>query len=167
MNHLKKTIDFLLARLIITIFSILLVCVVIQVLARWMGINSTFTDEAARFMFIWVGLFGASLAHGQKRHLAIDLLTSKLKGNRKRISDITIHILVIIFAVTVMIYGGGKALLNTQGQVSSVMHIPMWIIYLAIPLNGLAISFYSYYDLLVIFSKKPTTSTEVDNIMDI
>ncbi|WP_182076996.1 TRAP transporter small permease subunit [Deefgea sp. CFH1-16] len=40
------------------------------------------------------------------------------------------------------------AMLNTQGQVSSAMHIPMWIIYLAIPLNGLAITFYSLNDLL-------------------
>ncbi|MBM5575360.1 TRAP transporter small permease subunit [Deefgea sp. CFH1-16] len=47
-----------------------------------------------------------------------------------------------------MVMGGYMAMLNTQGQVSSAMHIPMWIIYLAIPLNGLAITFYSLNDLL-------------------
>lgn len=156
MEYLKKGLDFVLSRLIILIFVVLLLCVIWQVLARWMGVNSTFTDEAARFMFIWAGLFGAALGHGQKRHLAIDLFTSKLEGNRKKVSDLTIHFLVIVFAVLVMVYGGGMAMSNTKGQVSSVMNIPMWFIYLAIPLNGLAIAFYSFYDLVALLTGKST-----------
>ncbi|QKJ67941.1 TRAP transporter small permease [Deefgea piscis] len=148
MELIKRCLDFVLSKLIIFLFSMLLICIIWQVLARWMGVNSTFTDEGARFIFIWVGLFGASLAHGQKRHLAIDLLTSRLSGRRKVWSDRLIHCLVIVFSVSVMVMGGYMAMLNTQGQVSSAMHIPMWIIYLAIPLNGLAITFYSLNDLL-------------------
>lgn len=156
MEYIKRGLDVVLSKLIILIFVILLLCVIWQVLARWFGVNSTFTDEAARFMFIWAGLFGAALGHGQKRHLAIDLFTSKLTGNSKKISDLMIHFLVIVFALCVMVYGGGMAMSNTKGQVSSVMNIPMWFIYLAIPLNGIAIAFYSFYDLVALLTGKST-----------
>lgn len=148
MGFVKTGLDYLLEKMIIGIFTALLACVVWQVLARWMGINSTFTDEAARFMFIWAGLFGASLAHGQKRHLAIDLFTRKLTANKKKCSEVFIHLLVILFSTFVMVIGGYMAMLNAGSQISSAMHIPMWIVYLAIPLNGLAISFYSLHDLI-------------------
>ncbi len=153
MESLRKNLDFVLSQLTIGIFVVLLLCVVWQVLARWMGVESTYTDEAARFMFIWAGLFGAALGHGQKRHLAIDLLTNKLTGHKKAVSDAVIHILVILFAGSVMIYGGTKVIFNTQGQLSAVMQIPIWIIYLAIPINGAAIVFYSFYDLLQLLIK--------------
>jgi TRAP-type C4-dicarboxylate transport system permease small subunit len=148
MHCLKNGLNYLLAKMIICIFTTLLACVVWQVLARWMGVNSTFTDEAARFMFIWAGLFGASLAHGQKRHLAIDLFTRKLTANRKKYSEIFIHLLTISFSVFVMVIGGYMAMLNAANQMSSAMHLPMWIVYLAIPVNGLIISFYSMNDLI-------------------
>lgn len=151
MNFIKKIVDYFLSRIILIIVTCLLICVIWQVIARWFGINSTYTDEIARFLFIWSGLFGASLAHGQGRHLAIDLLTSKLTNKSKKFSDILISILVIVFAFTVMVYGGGKAMLNTQGQISAVMGIPVWMIYLAIPLNGLFIIFYSTNDLIKLF----------------
>ncbi|GBU09023.1 C4-dicarboxylate ABC transporter permease [Gammaproteobacteria bacterium] len=160
MRLIRQILDFVLSKLTIFIFIVLLFCVIWQVLARWLSITSTFTDEAARFMFIWVGLFGAALGHGQGRHLAIDLFTGKLSGHKKLLSNIIIHLLVIGFSASIMIYGGGMAMLKTQGQLSPVMQIPMWIIYIAIPFNGVAIAFYSFYDLFGLFCNRLISKKE-------
>lgn len=154
MNNIRKIIDYALSKMIFIIMIGLISCVVWQVIARWFSINSTYTDEMARFLFIWSGLFGAALAHGQGRHLAIDLLTSRLKNKSKYVSEIIISILVIIFAASIMVYGGGKSMLNTQGQISAVLGVPMWSIYIAIPLNGLFIMFYSISDLIKLFKNE-------------
>lgn len=152
MQLLKQSIDKALASFLVFIFFLLVICVIWQVLARWFGISSLFTDEAARYMFIWVGLFGAAYAHGLHRHLAVDLLITALKGKTRQSLQFVLHGLVIAFASTVMVYGGGKLLLNTftNGQITPTLQIPMWIIYLSLPASGALITFYSLYDLLLL-----------------
>lgn len=39
---------------------------------------SSFTEELARYLFIWIGILGAAYASGQQTHLAIDILPPKL-----------------------------------------------------------------------------------------
>ncbi len=159
MQLLKKIIDKLLSNFLVLIFFLLLICVIWQVLARWMGISSLFTDEAARYMFIWVGLFGAAYAHGLHRHLAVDILLRALRGNAQRRLQMILHLMIILFALMTMVYGGSMLLFNTftNGQITPTLQIPMWIIYLSLPLSGILITFYSAYDLiLLLFAPEQT-----------
>ena len=55
---------------------------------------SSFTEELAGFLLIWIGLLGASYALYTRAHLGIDILTAKLKGTNRRNSEITIYIIV-------------------------------------------------------------------------
>ena len=137
-------------------------CVIWQVIARAGGIASTFTDEVARFMFIWAGLIGAAYGHGQKRHLAIDLFTRHLTGQKQLYSQCLIHFLVIAFAGIVMIYGGGALTYGVylSGQHSSTLQLPMWIVYIILPMSGVGIAFYSIYDLYEQFTASGTTKTD-------
>lgn len=149
---LKKTIDKALSNFLVLIFFLLLICVIWQVLARWLGISSLFTDEAARYMFIWVGLFGAAYAHGLHRHLAVDILLRAIRGKAQKRLQIILHFIIIIFALMTMVYGGSMLLFNTfaNGQITPTLQIPMWIIYLSLPLSGILITFYSAYDLILL-----------------
>jgi TRAP-type C4-dicarboxylate transport system permease small subunit len=155
MDKLKKLVDQLLSSATILISIILLVCVIWQVFSRYvLGTPSTFTDELARFMFMWVGLIGAAYAAGMKRHLAIDLLTQKLSGVRKKISEIVIILCTLLFVCLVMLYGG-IGLVNktlTTQQLSPALGIPMGWVYMAIPFSGAAILFYSLVDLIAKFT---------------
>jgi hypothetical protein len=40
---------------------------------------SSYTEELARYLLVWVGLLGAAYASGHKLHLAIDLFSQKMK----------------------------------------------------------------------------------------
>ncbi len=146
MNQLVKIVDRLLALLTISISSVLVICVIWQVLSRYvLGAPSTVTDEMARFLFIWVGLIGAAYTTGQKRHLAIDLLTMKLHGTRKLISEVIIQLAIILFAAVVMVYGGAGLVIKllNAGQVSPALGIQMGLVYIAVPVSGVVIVFYS------------------------
>ena len=165
LNVLKKYIDSMLKFFLIFIFIMLVVCVIWQVISRWMGISSLFTDETARYMFIWVGLFGAAYAHGLKRHLAIDVLLEALKGVPKMTLQTILHVLVMTFAGGVMIYGGGTLLLNTlaNGQITPTLQIPMWIVYLSLPLSGCFIFFYSLFDCIMLFCQQTNVMNQDDD----
>lgn len=151
MNSLKNVVDTLLSYLVIAISTLLVVCVLWQVISRYvLGTPSVFTDEIARFMFMWVGLMGAAYAVSLKRHLAIDLLTQKLKGKAKLVSEVVILLATITFTCLVMIYGGMNLVSKTlaSGQISPALGFPMGYVYVAIPFSGCAILFYSVVDLI-------------------
>jgi len=106
---------------------------------------SSYTEELAGFLLIWIGLLGSSYALYTKSHLGIDIITSKLTGFKKQLSQLMIHFIVILFALFILVIGGIR-LVNitlTLNQISPALGIPMGYIYLVLPLTGLLMIYYS------------------------
>ena len=154
MEKIRKYIDKFLALILIITMTVLVVDVVWQVLARYVVKSpSSFTDELARFLLIWVGLLGSAYALGKKKHLAIDLLPSKLTGKPKKILNIFISVLVIAFAALVLVLGGIRLvyITFTLNQISPALGIPIAYVYLVLPFSGLLMI---AYGILEIFEKE-------------
>ena len=133
-------------RLVITIaFAALVVCVIWQVVSRYvLESPSTVTDEMARFLFIWVALLGGAYTLGQRRHLAIDLLPVIATGSLRTLVNLAIVAAIALFAGLIMVYGGLDLVGRTleTGQVSPALRLPMGLVYVAIPFSGLCMLFY-------------------------
>ncbi|HEN21405.1 MAG TPA: TRAP transporter small permease, partial [Desulfobacteraceae bacterium] len=145
---MRKIIDLILSRLVIIAMSVLVLDVLLQVLAGiFMSASNpfSFTDELAEFLLIWVGLLGAAYVTGQKQHLAIEVINKNLSGRSLIKLKIFINILIIIFAVLVLITGGIRfVMINIKlEQLSAAMQLPMWYVYLVLPLSGLFIVYYA------------------------
>ena len=147
-QQLKSIIDRALAWLVIVVMASLVIDVLWQVFTRFvLSTPSSFAEELARYLLIWVGLLGASYAAGKRMHLALDLLPMKLKGRRKRYLEIFIEGCTLVFAFFVLVVGGARLVWVTLflGQTSAALQIPLGYVYLAIPLSGLLIMFYAVY----------------------
>lgn len=146
MIALKNKIDKVLEMILMVLMGILVVDVLWQVLSRYaLSSPSSFTDELAGFLLIWVGVLGAAWVAGQQEHLAIDLLLQKLKPIQQKKLIGMINLFILIFAVAVMVIGGGwlmitRFMLNVN---SAALHIPLGYVYLVMPISGLLITFYS------------------------
>jgi TRAP-type C4-dicarboxylate transport system permease small subunit len=146
---MRKQIDKIVAGVLVTLMSVMVVNVLWQVASRYLlSSPSLFTDELANFLLIWVGLLGAAYAAGQKAHLAIDILPNKLTGASKRNLNIIISLLSILFALTVMVIGGGRLVYLTLSleQLSATLRLPLGYIYMVIPVSGLLIIYYALLD---------------------
>lgn len=143
---MKKYIDRTLEITLIAIMSILVIDVSWQVISRYLLTNpSSFTDELASFLLIWVGILGAAYVAGKQEHLAIDLLIQKSSPARQKKLMLSINILILLFAISVMVVGG-TWLVATRfmlGVNSSAMHLPLGYVYLVMPLSGVLICYYS------------------------
>lgn len=143
---MKKYIDRTLEITLIAIMSILVIDVTWQVISRYVLTNpSSFTDELASFLLIWVGILGAAYVAGKQEHLAIDLLLQKSSPERQKKIMLIINSLILLFAVSVMVVGG-TWLVATRfmlGVNSSAMHLPLGYVYLVMPLSGVLICYYS------------------------
>ena len=71
----REVIEKALEWLLVFLMSVLVLDVLWQVFSRYiLSSPSSYTDELAGFLLIWVGLFGAAYVAGKREHLAIDLL---------------------------------------------------------------------------------------------
>ncbi|MCL9777243.1 TRAP transporter small permease [Vibrio methylphosphonaticus] len=168
MNKLITIMNKALSLFCISLSSVLVLCVVWQVFSRYvLNVPSTFTDEVARFLFIWVGLMGAAYTLGQKRHLAIDLFAMKLEHDEKKHNQLrlVINVISLTFASVIMVYGGGKLMLKTlsTGQVSPALGIEMGMVYAAIPLCGLFMMIYLLRDITENISSISNSSTPTNS----
>jgi TRAP-type C4-dicarboxylate transport system permease small subunit len=146
MKTLRHAIDRFLAWAICLLMAAMVLNVLWQVFTRFVLRHpSSFTEEAARYLMIWVGLLGAAYATGRKSHLALDLLTAHLQGGRKRASDLFIHAVVLVFSLAVLVGGGGRLvwIQLSLGQQSAALQIKLGYVYLAVPLAGVFMVFYS------------------------
>ncbi|RPI70527.1 MAG: TRAP transporter small permease [Ignavibacteriales bacterium] len=145
---IKSSIDFVLKWALVVIMAVITINVLWQVFSRFVLQNpSSFTEELARYMLIWVGILGASYVSGQKMHLAIDLLPSKLTGKSKAYLEIFIELCIFIFALVVMVIGGIRLVTITLmlNQISAALQVQLGYVYTVIPLSGILMMFYSFY----------------------
>lgn len=155
MNAFNRYLEYFLAFLM----ALMLISVSWQVLTRYIFASpSSFTDELARYLLIWIGTLGAAYASGQRLHLAIDLLPSKLKGKARYRLAIFINLLIIVFAFTVMVIGGCRLvyITYTLGQISAAMQLPLAYVYSIIPISGLLIVYYKIRNIMLMQPDEPT-----------
>ena len=140
---LRETIDKTLEWALVLLMSVLVIDVLWQVTSRYvMNAPSSFTDELAGFLLMWVGLLGAAYVAGRREHLAIDLLIQRSSPKQKFKLEIIIMVIIIIFAVTVLIIGGSW-LTYTRfylSVTSAALGLPLGYGSLVLPIGGLVIA---------------------------
>ena len=143
--------------ILVLLMSVLVVDVLWQVISRYLlSSPSSFTDELAGFLLIWVGVLGAAYVSGRKEHLAIDILVQKSPPVRQRRLQILIHALVFLFALTVMVIGG-IILMYTRFVLevkSAALQLPLGYVYVVLPISGLIIMFYELLHILELLKQK-------------
>lgn len=146
MEKLTKSITKILEVVLIALMSLIVIDVSWQIFTRFILKDpSSYTEELAGFLLIWIGLLGASYALYTKAHLGIDILMTKVKDAQRRFVEIIIYVIVLLFAFFIPVVGGIKLVNLTFDlkQVSAAMGIPMGYVYLVLPLTGILMMYYS------------------------
>jgi TRAP-type C4-dicarboxylate transport system permease small subunit len=146
----RARVDKVLEFFLVVLMSTLVLDVVWQVASRYLfGNPSSFTDELATFLLIWVGLAGAAYVKGKNEHLAIDILHTKLSPVNVVRMMMFINFLVVVFSLTIMI-AGGSWLVYTRfvlGQLSASMQVPVGYVYMIVPISGILMTYYAIDDI--------------------
>ncbi|CAG23380.1 TRAP transporter small permease [Photobacterium profundum] len=158
-STLTQMVNRVLVSILILFMGLMVLTVIWQVFTRFI-INdpSVFTDELSRYLLIWIGILGGAYTFSVKRHLALELLASRLSYKRKQLQSIFINILIIVFTYISLVYGGSQYALTTiaHQQVSPGLSIGEYklligYVYMVIPISGVLIIFYGLLDILESF----------------
>jgi|TARA_A200000159_G_C7284995_1_gene323158 TRAP-type C4-dicarboxylate transport system permease small subunit len=147
MKKIRVTVDRIIEWALISLLSIMVINVLWQVFTRFFTASpSSFTDELARYLMIWLGILGAAYVTGKEEHVAIDFFAKKLDASKQRLISNFITLSIISFAFFGMVVGGSRLVYITAKleQFSPSLKIPLAFVYVVVPLSGLLILFYKF-----------------------
>ena len=148
MRNVTSVIDFVLNKLLIVLMAVMVLDVIWQVITRFLLQHpSSYTEELATFLLIWIGLLGAGYALRTKAHLGIDVLTYKLKGIKRHLMALFVNGCIFVFSLTVLVLGGIRLVRITLelNQISAALGIKMGYVYSVLPLTGIIMMYYSFF----------------------
>jgi TRAP-type C4-dicarboxylate transport system permease small subunit len=146
MQKITNILDTVLKNALIILMVALVSAVSWQVISRYgFASPSSWTEEVARFLLIWIGVLGAAWAFRTGVHLGLDILPKKLTGKPALALKLVTLLVIVGFSVTVLIIGGGSlvALTWELKQYSAVLGLPIAFVYSVIPTAGALICFYA------------------------
>ena len=120
---------------IIGISVVMIFVTLAQVIFRYViAAPLPWSEELARYCFIWIVFLGAAVGLSRGIHLGVDLLVNKMPEPARRAMDALTSTLIAIFAA-IIIYASLPVLNMNMFQRSPALGIQMTYIYMAIPFS--------------------------------
>jgi TRAP-type C4-dicarboxylate transport system permease small subunit len=144
MLKIKHFVNSILSWFSISIVVVMTVLVTYQVITRYVfNRPSAVSEVLARYLFVWLTMFGGAYVFGKREHMNIAFLREKLPPLGKMIMEVLSEFLIAGFAFMVMFYGGRIYALKQMGSIDPSINISMGYIYLSLPAAGIVILFYA------------------------
>jgi TRAP-type C4-dicarboxylate transport system permease small subunit len=117
--------------------AILIVPVTLQIVARYTALIPSWiwTEEASRFLFIWMVMLGAMVGVREHSHFEVDVWPD-LAPKPAALLRIVSHIFVLVFAL-VFVWAGWQFTRFAWNRVSELAELPLWLIHMAWPIAGI------------------------------
>jgi TRAP-type C4-dicarboxylate transport system permease small subunit len=137
---MKKFLDGyyrLLQVLLTLLMGLLMVPVTMQIFSRYIGLIPRYiwTEEIARFCFIWIILIGAMIAVRDGSHFAVDLLPHPKTKRGEAVGRMFVDFIMFLVALIFIVWGWPLVQFGLL-QSSEIAELPMITIYIAWPLAG-------------------------------
>lgn len=159
---MTRVIDRSLAAVLVTLMIVMVVTVSWQVITRYLlNSPSSYTEELATYLLIWISLLGAAYALRVRAHLGIDVLVRRLRIGRQRMMRHAAYLVVIVFSLVALVFGGSWLVYVTLdlNQLSAAFQVPIGYVYLVLPLSGLLMTYYSVIAMLELRRTPHETAT--------
>nr|WP_315487618.1 TRAP transporter small permease [uncultured Undibacterium sp.] len=105
-------------------------------------LNTSWAQELTIYLFVWMAKFGAAYGVRSGIHVGVDVLVNRLNDKNKKLFVLISLGAGALFTGIVGTLGANFVYGMAQtDQTSADMEIPMWWVYLAIPLGSYLMSF--------------------------
>jgi TRAP-type C4-dicarboxylate transport system permease small subunit len=128
---------------IILLFVVLIISCVVQVFSRYVLNNSyRWTEESARYSFIWLHFLGSTMCVRTKTHASITILSDALPFKWQKVVNFFASTVLIVVSV-VLLYGGIRMAQMTAHQMNVGIKVPMSFVYISATFSGVITLLYA------------------------
>ena len=123
--------------LLVVTVAVLIVPVTIQMFSRFTALIPAWiwTEEMARFLFIWMVMLGAMIGVREGTHFEVDVWPT-LPPRAAAALHLVSSLAVLVFAL-VFVWAGFQFTRFAWNRLSELAELPLWLIHVAWPLAGL------------------------------
>ena len=149
LHKIRKGMDKTVSTICIILFALMVVIGCYQIIARFIFNNpSTISEELLTYTFAWMAMFASAYVFGKHDHMRMTFIVDKLAKEKRKIIEIGIELLIIVFAVVVLIYGGFTIMGLTMTQKTASLGVMMGVVYSVVPICGILISIYGVLNVI-------------------
>ncbi len=115
---------------------IMVVIIFLQIASRAvLGSSFPWTEEAARFLMIWVIYLGAGIAFKYGAHISIESFVPKFPLGLQKLAYVLIGLIAVSFFV-ILFFTGLEISSKTMVQRSPALGLPMGYVYYVMPISA-------------------------------
>jgi len=152
MEKIKRTIETIVTFCGVTALLMSFLSIIAQMVSRdLLKVSAPWTEEIARFSFIWMIFFGAVIAQAKKEHISMDFIINLVPLKIRKVVYKVFDIASILFLI--MVFIGAVNMLERTSRVPLSVVIPWlntsflyWPLVISMPLM-------IFYLIINIFSK--------------
>jgi TRAP-type C4-dicarboxylate transport system permease small subunit len=128
--------SWVLTQLLVVSIAVLVVPVSLQIFSRYTELIPSYiwTEEMARFLFVWAIMLGAMIGVREGTHFEVDVwpnVSPRVEAAVKLISRVGVLVIALVF-----IWGGIEFTQFAWYRISELAELPLWLIHIAWPLAG-------------------------------
>ncbi len=143
LHKIRKGIDTVLSAACVFLFAVMVIVGTYQIVTRFVfNSPSTVSEELLTYTFAWMAMLASAYVFGKRDHMKMSFVVDKLPEGKRRVLDIIIEVLIIVFAAAVLIYGGFTIMNLTMTQKTASLGVSQGIVYAVMPLSGILIAIY-------------------------
>jgi len=136
LEAIRDAINGVVRWLIIVLMVVMTVVVSLQIIFRYVfNVPLDWSEEVARFSFVWVSFFGASALMRVREHINVTVFLDRFPP-RMRASAVLLANLCGLVCVYFFLVGGIALTYHEWRQLAPATEIPMGWVYLVIPLTS-------------------------------
>jgi TRAP-type C4-dicarboxylate transport system permease small subunit len=116
--------------------GILVIPVSLQIFSRYTALIPSYiwTEEMARFLFIWMIMIGAMLGIREGTHFEVDVWP-RMGPRAQAALNLVVGVAVLVLAF-VFVWAGIEFTRFAWNRISELAELPLWLIHIAWPLTG-------------------------------
>jgi len=127
----------LLSWLLVASVAVLIIPVSLQIFSRYTELIPSYiwTEEMARFLFVWMIMIGAMLGIYENRHFEVDIwprLAPRPQAALRLVSNVAVLAMALVF-----VWAGWYFTRFAWNRISELAELPLWLIHMAWPIAGL------------------------------
>jgi TRAP-type transport system small permease protein len=127
----------LLSWLLVFAVAILVIPVTLQIFSRFTALipHYIWTEEMARFLFVWTIMIGAMLGVREASHFEVDVWPRNISPKLDAALKIAARLGVLVIAL-VFVWSGIEFTRFGWYRISELAELPLWLIHVAWPVTG-------------------------------
>ncbi|MBR3731899.1 MAG: TRAP transporter small permease subunit [Spirochaetales bacterium] len=123
--------------ILIVLTVALVIFAILQLVLSLVGMGITWFDSLLKYLVLWIGMFAASVATTNRKHIKIDIVGHWTKGRIKTALNLAINFFAAVICITLFILSiiYIVTIEYPSTDPAPFLNIPRWVLILCIPIS--------------------------------